>query len=93
MKVTPNKLIAVVVAVIYLATSIAVAGWDIEGVAVVCLLLSMPLVFIWFPDVVHNYVGRANSRVTTETPELMVTMVGWLWLVGYLPLLAYLLSR
>jgi hypothetical protein len=93
MKVTPSKIAAIVVALGYLATSLAIGGWDTEGLPIVCLLLALPLTFIWFPDFFHEHLGRANSRFTNETPAFMFVVVGWLWLVGYLPLLMYLLAR
>ena len=93
MKPTPSKIVAIVIALGYLVTSLVLGGSDTEGVPIVCLLLSFPLFFIWFPDFVHDHIGRANTRFTSETPAFMIVVVGWLWLVGYLPLLAYLLAR
>jgi hypothetical protein len=93
MEITPSKVFALAIALVYLAASIVLGGWDTEGIAIVCLMLLLPLCFIWFPDFVHDRIGRANTRFTSETPAFMVEVVGWLWLVGYLPLLAYLLAR
>jgi hypothetical protein len=97
MQVTRSKIIALVIALGYLAPVIVVAGWDIQGAGVMCLMLSMPLVFIWFPEKVEAHTRRlaerTYSRIDTETPAFVVTLVGWVWLVGYLPLLAYLLAR
>jgi hypothetical protein len=94
MAITPDKAAAFVIALIYLAGSIMLGGWDTEGVAVVCLLLLLPLCFIWFPDFLHDYIGRATTfRATSETPAFMFVVVGWIWLLGYLPLLAYLLAH
>jgi hypothetical protein len=97
MQVTRSKIVALVIALCYLVPAIVMAGWDINAVGVICLMLSMPLVFIWFPEKVEAHTRRLAERtyseIDTETPAFVVTLVGWVWLVGYLPLLAYLLAR
>ena len=97
MQVTRSKILGLVIALGYLATAVAISGWDTKGVAVFCVSLSLPLAFIWFPDEIGAFTAivarRPYGRITTETPASMVTLVGWLCLVGYLPLLAYLLAH
>jgi hypothetical protein len=94
MQVTRSKIIALAIALGYLAAAAVMSGWDAKVVASMCLGLLLPLALIWFP----KKMGAAPSRVSfsgidTETPEIVVTVIGWLWLVGYLPLLAYLQTR
>ena len=97
MQVTRSKIFGLVIALGYLATAIAMSGGDTKGVVVICLCLSLPLAFIWFPEEIGALTAivakRPYGRITTETPASMVTLVGWLCLVGYLPLLAYLLAH
>jgi hypothetical protein len=94
-QVTRSKILALVIALGYLAAAVAMFGWDTKGAAVICLCLSLPLAFIWFPDEIEAFTAmvakRPYGRITSETPATMVTIVGWLLLLGYLPLLAYLL--
>ena len=97
MEVTRSKLLGLAIALGYLVAVVAIFGWDTKGLAVICLCVSLPLAFIWFPDEIAAYTAYVArlpySRMNSETPAPMVTAVGWLWLVGYLPLLAYLLAR
>ena len=93
MQFTRSKIIALVIALGYLVTAIVMWGWDTGGLAIICVCLSLPLAFIWFPEVIHEVFGREGTRFTTETPAPVVTLVGWLFLVGYAPLLAYLLGH
>jgi hypothetical protein len=95
MQITLSKVFGLAIALGYIATAIAMSGWDTTGVALICL--SLPLAFIWFPEEIEAYTAMLAKlpygRISTETPAFMVTLVGWLILVGYLPLLAYLLAR
>lgn len=97
MQITRSKIVALIIALGYLATAIGVVGWDTRGVGVICFLLGTPLAFIWFPEKVDAHTRmlaeETYSEIDTETPAVIVTIVGWVWLVGYLPLLAYLLAR
>jgi hypothetical protein len=97
LEVTRGKFLGLTIALGYLAAVAAIFGWDANGVATICLCVSLPLVFIWCPDEIAAYTAYVAklpySRMNSETPAPMVTAVGWLWLVGYLPLLAYLLAR
>jgi hypothetical protein len=96
LQVTRSKLLELVIALGFLVAAVVMWGWDTEGLAQVCLCLSLPLGFIWFPDEIAAFTRRAaerGSRFNTPTPAPVVTLVGWLFLVGYAPLLAYLLGR
>jgi hypothetical protein len=96
MQVTRSKIIALAFALGYLATAVVMWGWDAGGLATISVCLLLPLGLIWFPDEVEAYTRKAAdrdySRMWPATPALVVTFVGWLFLVGYAPLLAYLLG-
>jgi hypothetical protein len=95
MEVTRSKVLGLIIALSYLATAIAMAGWDAEGVAIMSLCLSVPVAFIWFPDEIGAFtdiVARGGwGRINTETPPFMISLSGWLFLVVVFPLIAYLL--
>ncbi len=97
MQVTRSKTIAPVIALGYLVTVVVMWGWNPGGLAKVGVALSLPLGFIWFPDKVEVHTRKLATRtychIDTETPAFMVTFVGWLFLVGYFPLLAFLLGH
>jgi hypothetical protein len=97
MQVTRGKLLGLAIALGYFATAIAMSGWETKGAATIFLCVSLPLAFIWFPEEIAAYTVWAAKqpygRMNTETPASMITVCGWLWLGGYLPLLAYLLAR
>jgi hypothetical protein len=93
MEVTRSKIFGLVIALGYLAIAIATSSWDTKGVALMCLSLSLPLAFIWFPDEIGAFTGVVArgglGRINTETPAFMVSLSGWLCLVVVLPLIAY----
>jgi hypothetical protein len=86
LQVTRGKILGLLIALGYLVTAVVVSGWDIEGVALTCLSVLLPLAFIWFPDEIAAFTAmvakRPYGRINTETPAPMVMLVGWLWLVG-----------
>src|SRR5690349_19459100 len=98
MLLSRSKILAIVIALIYLGTAIVLDGWDGKGFVVMCILLLLPLAFIWFPDEIADY-SSSNPRFgigrgfNSATPASMVTLVGWLGLLGYFPLLVFLLTR
>ena len=64
------------------------------GVAKTCLILLIPLALIWFPEEIGSftgYVGRGGN-VDAEIPPIMVTVMGWVFLVG-MPALVYYVTR
>jgi|tagenome__1003787_1003787.scaffolds.fasta_scaffold20906881_3 hypothetical protein len=98
MVVTRSKILAVVIAFGYITVAVVMSGWDTRGVFCIGLIVMVPLALIWFPDEISAYcspntrfyVGRGFD---SPTPPFMVTLSGWVGLVGFLPLLAYLFSR
>jgi hypothetical protein len=58
-----------------------------------CAVILIPVALIWFPEQIGSATGFiGHGEVTTETPPVMVSIMGWLFLVG-LPLAAYFLMR
>ena len=58
------------------------------------IALLLPLVLIWFPDQIGDATGYLIGnfmRVDTPTPAILISIMGWFFLIG-LPLLLYLLS-
>ena len=54
------------------------------GVICPCVYLLFPLGLIWFPEVAGGfagYVGRGGN-IDTETPPILVSIFGWVFLVG-----------
>lgn len=97
MQITRSKIVALVIALGNLVSILVMAGEDAQAAGVMCFMVLLPLAFIWFPDAIEAHTRslakRTYSRIDTETPAIVVTLVGWVWLLGYLPLLAYLLAR
>ena len=70
------------------------AGGIGNGLLYVCGYLLFPLALIWFPEQLGSltgYVGRGGN-IDTETPPILVSVFGWLILVG-LPVLSYFLGE
>jgi hypothetical protein len=94
MEITRGKLLALIVALADLALAIALGGWDAKGAAVMCLVLSGPLAMIWFPEAIGSFTGSTGrGRIDKESPPVLVSFLGWFFLVVGLPGIAYLLSR
>jgi len=93
MQVTIGKILAMLIALSYLAAMIFEDGLDIH-VAKGILGLLLPLALIWFPEQLGSftgYVGR-GCNIQTETPSILVSVMGWMILIG-LPALIYLLTK
>jgi hypothetical protein len=96
MEVTPSKIIALVIALGYLTIFIMMGDWDARGVVTMCIFLSFPLAFIWFPDEIEEYgkiAAERGSRFNTPTPASVLVVVGWVFLLGYFPLIGFLLAH
>ncbi len=95
MEITRGKILALTVALAYLALATAAWGWDAKGIAAMCLVLSGPLVLIWFPDEIGDATKLASRiRIESPTPPVVISLMGWFFLVGlpFLPLVSYLLQ-
>lgn len=90
MQVTPGKLLSLVVAMGYAAFAIHYGGigyWKWSAGLV------LPLTFIWFPDEIGNLTGYFESGyVNVRTPGIIVSFIGWSFLIG-VPVLLYLLVK
>jgi hypothetical protein len=93
MQVTIAKLLSLLIALVY-AVLLFVDQRGVTGNALkCCAVLLFPLALIWFPDKLGSltgYVGRGGN-ITTETPPVLVSIMGWFFLAG-LPVLLYFLS-
>lgn len=94
MQITIGKLLSLLIAVAYTAAMIfqehGITFWVVRA----SLVLLIPLGLIWFPEEIGSftgYVGRGGN-IDTETPPIMLTVMGWLLLVG-LPALVYFVTR
>jgi len=88
LEVTRSKIVALLIAVAYMACIVTAGGDDqIEVVLKGGFALAFILALIWFPEEIGSikgYVGR-GGYINRETPGCMVSAMGWLLLVG-LPL-------
>jgi hypothetical protein len=75
--------------------AVVTSAWDTKGVVVMCIVLSVPLALIWFPEDIADYtkVAAKLGGRSRESPAPVLTFLGWLGLLGYFPLLAYLLAH
>lgn len=95
MVITRSKFLALVIALGYVAAAVATSGWDTKGVVVMCVILSVPLALIWFPEDIADYtkVTSGITRRFRESPAPVLTFLGWLGRLSYFPILAFLLAR
>jgi hypothetical protein len=90
MQVTVGKVLGFLIAVAY-----AVILCLHEGAAALkyCPGLLLPLAFIWFPEEIGSVTGYFRSGyVNTQTPGIMITIMGWFFLVG-LPVLLFFVLK
>ena len=93
MQITIGKILGLVIALAYAVIIAVTEGGVTEGAIKCCVALLLPLALIWFPDELGSftgYVGRGGN-INTETPPILVSIMGWFFLVG-LPVLLYFLS-
>lgn len=92
MQVTSGRILSLLCAAGYVI--FATESQGIQGLK--CLLaVVMPLLLIWFPDELGsatNYFAGHSFRVNAETPPILISIMGWLFLIG-LPLLLYFLWK
>ncbi len=91
MQIPWGKLLSLVVASAYLALAFSFKSGALVGHFVVCLVPALAL--IWFPEQLGSFTGwySHGCEVKSETPAILVSIMGWIFLLG-LPVLAYLLG-
>lgn len=93
MDINRSKLVGLAIALAYFSLGITINGWDAKGVLGLLLTLSLPLALIWFPDEISETLGpfRWGGQSDRESPPVLLSAMGWLWLLLVLPLIAYFL--
>lgn len=89
-QVTVGKILSLLIVLGY--TALAVRAGGIHGLKCSAGLL-FPLALIWFPEEIGSLTGYFRSGyVNVQTPAIIVSFGGWLFLVG-LPVLLYFATR
>ncbi len=84
-----NRLLSVIVAMIYLVVAYAAHGLELVGRVAIFLIL--PLACIWFADAMGSYTGPTpRGAITEKTPGGLVCFGGWLVLL--LPVIAVIVA-
>ncbi len=91
MDITVGKIAALLIAAGYALALIIHAGGVTAQVVWGCACLLLPLALIWFPEEAASTTRyfRLGRDVHTVTPPVLVSLLGWAFLVGA-PVLAYL---
>jgi len=90
MQITIGKILGLVIAIGY-----AIFAFMHQGMAgLKCsAAFLLPLALIWFPEEIGSVTGYFRSGyVNVQTPGIMVSIIGWFFLVG-LPVLLYLFTK
>jgi hypothetical protein len=92
MQITIGKILGLLIVIGYVVLAIMANGFT-GDVFKCCVALLLPLAFIWFPEEIGSLTGYFKTGyVNVETPAIMVSIMGWFFLIG-LPVLIYFLSR
>jgi hypothetical protein len=89
MQVSIGKLLSLVIAIAYAVVAVKHAGvagleWSVG--------LLLPLALIWFPEEIGSLTGYYKTGyVNTQTPGVVMSCIGWLFLVG-MPVLAWVIT-
>jgi hypothetical protein len=93
MQITIGKILGLLVVVGYATLTIISSGGFSADALKCCAALLLPLAFIWFPDEIGSFTGYFKSGyVNVETPPIMISIMGWFFLIG-LPALIYFFNR
>jgi len=92
MQISLGKIFGLVIVLAYAVIIIATEGGITENALKGCAVLVLPLVLIWFPDELGSFTGYIGhgGNINTETPPILVSLMGWFFLLG-LPVLFYFL--
>ena len=89
MQITGAKILSLAIAIGYAAVAIHLGGvgyWKWSAG------LLLPLALIWFPDEIGSLTGYFESGyVNLKTPGVMISFIGWFFLVGVPALLSLLI--
>jgi hypothetical protein len=93
MQLTVGKAFGSLVALGYAVSMVIRSGGVTGHVVMGCGALLLPLAFIWFPKEIGGITASfgIGQRVDTQTPPVVVSCVGWFFLVGF-PLAFFFLS-
>lgn len=91
MQVTFARLLSLLIALVYAV--LLFSNQSAETAIKCCAFLFIPLALIWFPDELGGATGYfwKGSYVNAESPPILLSILGWFFLVG-LPTLAYIFS-
>jgi hypothetical protein len=94
MRITIGKMIALLIAVGYIAAAVVAEHGFTGNVLKGCAVLVLPMVLIWFPEELGGLTGFAmrGATVDTETPQVLISVMGWFFLIG-LPVIAYFVLK
>jgi hypothetical protein len=90
-----GRTLSVMICVVYVAAAFSARPILFSRIAVLYSLLAACLILIWFPDEIGEatgyFVGHA-VRVDSPTPGILISCVGWFFLIG-IPFLIWFLNR
>ena len=88
-----SKIVAAVIALGYGIAIVVNEGGITPNAIKGFFVLLLPLALIWFPEEIGSFTGYVSrgSTIDNETPPILVSLMGWLFLVG-LPVLALCLG-
>jgi hypothetical protein len=90
MQITIGKILSLLIAIGFAVFAFRAGG--LNGVKCSAVLL-FPLVLIWFSEQIGSLTGYFKSGyVNVQTPAVIVSFVGWLFLVG-LPVILFCIKR
>jgi hypothetical protein len=90
MQITTAKLISLAIAVVYVV-SLGVTR-SLETTVQCSVFLLLPLALIWFPEQLGRATGFfvKGSYVDAESPPILLSILGWFFLLGLPALLVFL---
>jgi hypothetical protein len=87
-----SRAASLIVAVGYMIAAVVATGGRDGGILILGMIVLLPLMLIWFPDVFGSYIGPAGRGfVDQETPPVLIVIAGWVFLVG--PVILYVIAR
>ena len=93
-RITIGKIVGLLVAVGYAICAVVGEHGFTANVFKFCAVLIFPLALIWFPDQIGDatgYFAGHMMKVDTPTPPVLISIMGWFFLVG-LPVLLFFIT-